>query len=93
MCIDIIIHVLPMFLVFQESGWAVVSGVQVARALSKQVPSSAISAANSEVAVLQPSACAKVRRAYLKTSAKKAKLGKRAAKRGVLATIHYLSFL
>ncbi len=67
---------MPMFLVFQERGWAVVSGVQVARALSKQVPSSAISAANSEVAVLQLSACAKVRRAYLKMSAKKAEIGK-----------------
>ena len=84
---------MPMFLVFQERGWAVVSGVQVARALSKQMPSSAISAANSEVAVLQLSGCAKVRRAYLKTSAKKAEIGKQAAERGVLATIHYLSFL
>ena len=34
--------------------------------LSTQVPSSAISAVNSDVAVLQPSAGAKVRRAYLK---------------------------
>ena len=63
--------------------------IQVARALSKQVPLSMIFAANSEVAVLQPSACAKVRTAYLKMSAKEAEIGKRAAERGVLAIIRY----
>ena len=41
-------------------------------------------------AVLQLSAAgAKVRGAYLKMSAKKAEIGKRAAERGALATIHY----
>ena len=58
-------------------------------ALSKQIPSSAISAVNSEVAVLQPSAGAKVGGTYLKMSAKKAEIRKRAAEPGVLATIQY----
>ena len=58
-------------------------------ALSKQVPSSAIFATNSEVAVLQPSAGAKVGGAYLKMSAKKADIGKRAAEHAALATIRY----
>ena len=61
------------------------SGDQVVRALSKQVSSSTIS----EVAVLQPFACAKVRGAYLKMSAKKAEIRKRAAECGVLVIIHY----
>lgn len=44
--------------------------------LPKEVPSHAISAANSEVAVLHPSASKKVRGTYLKMSAeKKAKTG------------------
>ena len=59
------------------------------RALSKQVPSSAIFAANSEVAVRQPSAGTKVRRAYLKMRVKKAEIGKRPAEHGVLATVRY----
>ncbi len=88
MCIDIIMRVLSMLSVFQECGWAV-SRVQVARALSKQVPSSAIFAANSEIAVPQPTAGTKVRRAYLKMSTKKAEIGKRAAEHGVLAIIRY----
>ena len=60
-------------------------------ALSKQVPSSAIFAENSKVAVLQPSAGAKVGGAYmyLKMSAKKAEIGKRAAEHAALATIRY----
>ena len=56
---------------------------------TKQVPLSAISATNSKVAVLQPSAGAKVRGTYLKVSTKAAKIGKRAAEHGVLATIRY----
>ena len=50
---------------------------------------SALVRANSEVAVLQLSACAKFRGAYmyLIMSVKKAEIGKRAAERGVLATI------
>ena len=55
--------------------------------LSKQVPSTVISAPNSEVAVLQPSAGAKVRGVNLKMSVKKAEIGKRAAECAVLATI------
>ena len=58
-------------------------------ALSKQVLSSAIFVANSKVAVLQPSAGAKVRGTYLKMSAKKAEIGKRAAEHAALATIRY----
>ena len=46
-------------------------------------------AANSEVAVLQPSAGAKVRGACLKMSVKKVEIGKRAAEHGVLTTICY----
>ncbi len=61
--------------------------------LSKQVPSSSISAANTEVAaVLQPSAAGvkAVRGTYLKISAeKKAEIGQRAAEHGVLATVQY----
>ena len=45
--------------------------------------------ANSEVAVLQPSAGAKVGGAYLKMSAKKAEIGKRVAEHAALATIRY----
>ena len=62
-------------------------------ALSKEVPSSSISAANTEiVAVLQPSAASAkaVRGTYLKISAeKKAKIGQRAAEHGVLVTVRY----
>ena len=57
-----------MVLVLQELGWTV-TGAQLPDpqvAFSKEVHSSAISAANSEVAVLQPSASAKVRGAFLK---------------------------
>jgi len=61
--------------------------------LSKEVPSSLISAANTEIAaVLQPSAASTkaVRGMYLKISAeKKAEIGQRAAEHGVLATVQY----
>ncbi len=61
--------------------------------LSKEVPSSSISAANTEVAaVLQPSAAGvkAVRGTYLKISAeKKAEIGQRAVEHGVLATVRY----
>ena len=61
--------------------------------LSKEVPSSSISAANTEItAVLQPSATGAkaVRGTYLKISAeKKAKIGWRAAEHGVLTTVLY----
>ena len=61
--------------------------------LSKEVPSSSISAANTEItAVLQPSATGAkaVRGTYLKISAeKKAKIGRRAAEHGVLTTFLY----
>ena len=63
------------------------------RALLKEVPSSLISAANTEIAtVLQPSAAGAkaVRGTYLKISAeKKAEVGQRAAEHGVLATVRY----
>ncbi len=64
-------------------------------ALSKEVhvPSSSISAANTEVAaVLQPSAAGvkAVRGTYLKIGAeKKAEIGQRAAEHGVLVTVRY----
>ena len=63
------------------------------QALSKEVPSSSISAANTEIAaVLQPSAAGTkaVRGTYLKISAeKKAEIGQHAAEHGVLATVRY----
>ena len=62
-------------------------------ALSKEVPSSSISAANTEIAaVFQPSAAGAkaVRGTYLKISAeKKAEIRQRAAEHGVLATVRY----
>ena len=61
-------------------------------ALGQEVPSRAISAANTEVALLQQAGGAKVstRGTYLKMSSeKKAEIGKRAAEHGVLATAHY----
>ena len=62
-------------------------------ALMKEVPSSLISAANTEIAaVLQASAAGTkaVRGTYLKISAeKKAKIGQRAADHGVLLTVQY----
>ena len=61
--------------------------------LSKEVPSSSISAANAEVAAVQSSAVgakAGCRGTYLKMSAeKKAEIGRRAAEHGVLATVRY----
>ena len=61
--------------------------------LSKEVPSSSISAANTEItAVLQPSATGAkaVRGTYLKISTeKKAKIGQRVAEHGVLTTVLY----
>ena len=66
--------------------------VQVARSTnSKQVPLSVISAANSEITLLQPSAGTNVRGTYLKRSAKKAKIGKQAAEHG-LATLCTFSY-
>ena len=62
-------------------------------ALSKEVPSSSISAANMEIAaVLQPSAAGTkgVRGTYLKISPeKKAEIGQCGAEHGVLATVWY----
>ena len=62
-------------------------------ALAHEVPSRAISAANTEVAVLQQAGGAggaKARGTYLKMSSeKKAEIGKRAAEHGVLATVRY----
>ena len=62
-------------------------------ALTKEVPSSSISAANTEIAtVLQPSAAGAkaVKGTYLKISAeKKAEIGQRAAEHRVLATVWY----
>ena len=62
-------------------------------ALTKEVPSSLISAANTEIAtVLQPSAAGAkaVKGTYLKISAeKKAEIGQRAAEHRVLATVWY----
>ena len=60
-------------------------------ALTKEVPSSSISAANTEIAaVLQPSAAGAkaVRGTYLRISAeKKAEIGQRAADHGMLLTV------
>jgi len=61
-------------------------------ALAQEVPSRPISAANTEVALLQQAGGAKVctRGTYLKMSfEKKAEIGKRAAEHGVLATVRY----
>ena len=61
-------------------------------ALAQEVPSHAISAANTEVALLQEAGGAKVstRGMYLKMiSQKKAEIGKRAAEYGVFATDRY----
>ena len=58
-------------------------------ALAQEVPSHAISSANTEVALLQQAGGEKVstRGMYLKMSSeKKAEVGKRAAEHGVLAT-------
>ena len=49
----------------------------------------AMSAANTEVAVLLPSAGMKVRGMCLKGSAEKAEIGKRAAEHGVLTPVCY----
>ena len=62
------------------------------KALAQEVPSRAISAANTEVALLQQAGGVKVstRGMYLKMSSeKKAEIGKRAAEHGVLATVRY----
>ena len=57
--------------------------------LSKEVLLGAISAANTEVAVLPSSSGMKVSGTYMKGSAEKAETGKRAAEHRVLATVRY----
>ena len=60
--------------------------------VAHEVPSRAISAANTKIALLQQAGGAKMstRRTYPKMSSeKKAEIGKRAAEHGVLATLRY----
>jgi len=60
--------------------------------LAQEVPSRAMSAANTKVALFQQAGGAKVstRGTYLKMSSeKKAEIGKQAAEHGVLATVRY----